>query len=561
MKTKNYYCLLILFTTVSIVACKWNNREVSQKKIDEINLKRGEIISCSPGKDEFGTLTFLNSCKGKAKEDFNTGVKLLHSFEYEEAEKMFAKVIDEEPECALAYWGVAMSNFHPLWSPATPDELRKGSKAIEIAQSISNKTKREEGYINAIATYYNNWEKTDHRTRCLKFEEAMKELHSAFPEDNEAAIFYALSLNGAADPTDKTYSKQKAAGKLLNALYDKFPNHPGVVHYIIHTFDTPELAELALSAARKYAAVAPSSAHALHMPSHIFTRLGLWNEGIQSNINSVSSARCYAEAAGIKGHWDEELHGLDYLVYGYLQKGDNIRAKQQLDYLNTITEVYPANFKIAYAFAAIPARYVIENKQWKEAANLQFHKANFDWQNFQWEKAITHFARLLGCVNTGGLQEAKVELTELQQAQSKLSAQKEVFKANKVLVQVKAAEAWILFKEGKHDEAIKLMNAAADLEDKTGKHPVTPGDVIPARELLGDMLMQMNKPSEAFYVYEASLKNTPLRFNGLYGAYTAAKQSGNILQAKAYSNQLVEIVQSTNSNRPEIASVKRFLKG
>ena len=477
-----------------------NERKVSEKKIDEINLKRGEIISCSPGTEEFGTLTFLNSCKGKAKEDFNTGVKLLHSFEYEEAEKMFAKVIDEEPECALAYWGVAMSNFHPLWSPATPDELRKGSKAIEIAHSISNKTPREEGYINAIAAYYNNWEKTDHRTRCLKFEEAMKELHSAFPEDNEAAIFYALSLNGAADPTDKNYTKQKVAGHLLNALYAKFPNHPGIIHYIIHTYDTPELAKFGLPAARKYATVAPSSAHALHMPSHIFTRLGLWNECIQSNLNSVSSARCYAEAAGIKGHWDEELHGLDYLIYGYLQKGDNILAKQQLEYFNTITEVHPANFKIAYAFAAIPARYVIENRLWHEAANFQFHQANFDWKNFPWEKSLTHFARLLGCVNTGNLSAAKVELIELQQAYDQLLAQKELFKANKVLVQLKTAEAWILFKEGKNGEAIKLMQAAADLEDKTGKHPVTPGDVIPARELLGDMLLQMNKPSDALYV-------------------------------------------------------------
>ena len=560
MKSQQNHLLFSIFLMGGIIACNNNNRSISQQSINDIKLKKGEVISCSPGKAEYGTLEFLTSCKEETKENFNTGVKLLHSFEYDEAEKMFAKIIGKDPECAMAYWGVAMSNFHPLWSPPTTDELIKGNKAIELATTISNKTEREEAYINAIATYYNNWEKTDHRTRCLKFEAAMKDLHTAHPKDIEASIFYALALTAAADPSDKSYAKQRVAGKLLDALYDKYPDHPGIVHYIIHTFDTPELATLALNAANKYAAVAPSSAHALHMPSHIFTRLGLWDESIQSNYNSVTSAKCYAEAAGIKGHWDEELHGLDYLMYGYLQKGDNINAKKQVDYLKTITEVAPANSKVAYAFAAIPARYVIENKLWKEAANLTFHKANFNWENHPWEKAITHFARILGSINTGDLTAARLELKELQKAQNKLLAMNETFKANKVLVQVNAAEAWILFKEGKNDEAIQKMNAAADQEDKTGKHPVTPGDIIPARELLGDMLMKMNKPADAFTVYEASLKNTPNRFNSVYGAFISAKHSGNDFQAKAYSNQLLNISKTGNSGRPELITVKKFLK-
>ncbi|MCW3078623.1 hypothetical protein [Segetibacter sp.] len=558
MKTKSCYSLFVFLVALGLSACNSNKTKISTQSIDEINLKRGDMIVCSPGKTEFGTLEFMTSCNGKAKEDFNTGVKLLHSFEYEEAEKMFAKVIDGDPECAMAYWGVAMSNFHPLWSPATVDELKKGNKAIEIAKLIGNKTKREEAYINAIAAYYTNWEKTDHRTRCLKFEQAMKDLHTTNKDDNEATIFYALSLVAAADPADKTYAKQKEAGKILNTLYAQSPNHPGIVHYIIHTFDSPELAELALPAARKYASVAPSSAHALHMPSHIFTRMGLWEESIQSNLNSVSSAKCYVEAAGIKGHWDEELHGLDYLVYSYLQNGDNAHAKQQVDYLHTINEVYPANFKIAYAFSAIPARYALENKLWQQAAGLQFHRANFDWQNYPWEKAITHFARVLGGVNTGNLPAARNELDELRRIHKRLLEQKEVFKADKVLVQVKASEAWILFKEGKNIEAIQLMQTAADVEDKTGKHPVTPGDVLPARELLGDMLMQMNKPCDALKAYKASLSKTPNRFNGLYGACVAAEKCGNKDDAKLYYKQLLKITRLVNPNRPELNSLKKM---
>ena len=550
------FCILI---TLTLLACHQKKAGVSEKLIDEIDLKRGEVISCSPGEKQFGEVEFEISCKGKAKEDFNTAIKLLHSFEYDEAEKVFAKVIDTEPECAMAYWGVAMSNFHPLWSPSTPAELKKGTKAVEIAKSISKKTKRESDYIDAIAAYYKEWDKVDHHTRCVNFEGEMKKLYTAYPNDSEAAIFYALATNAAADPADKTYAKQKEAGTILNALYARKPNHPGIVHYIIHTYDSPELAELALPAARKYASVAPSSAHALHMPSHIFTRLGLWDECIRSNLTSVSSAKCYAEASGIKGHWDEELHGLDYLVYAYLQKGDNEHAKEQFEYLNTINEVYPVNFKVAYAFAAIPSRYFLENKLWKEAANLQVHKTNIDWQNFQWEKAIIHFTRLFGSVNTGNLPAARTELNELKHIHEKLQDKKETYKANKVQIQLKASEAWILFKEGRNDEAVMLMNVTADLEDKTGKHPVTPGDVIPARELLGDLLLQMNKPGEALKAYEGSLHTTPNRFNSLYGAGLSAEKSGNNSKANLYYGRLLANTNAGNSSRTELTSIKKYL--
>jgi len=295
------------------------------------------------------------------------------------------------------------------------------------------------------------------------------------------------------------------------------------------------------------------------MPSHIFTRLGLWDECITSNIASTSSARCYAENAGIKGHWDEELHGLDYLVYAYLQKGENDLAKEQYDYLKTIHEVYPVSFKDAYAFAAIPARYLLENKFWKEAAGMNMHPVNFPWEKFPWQKAIIHFTRLLGSVHIGNIDSALAELKNLNTIHDTLTEQKDSYKANQVQIQIKTSEAWILFKKGNDNEALKLMKLAADMEDKTEKSPVTPGEVLPAMELLGDMLLQMNKPNEALEAYEADLKKHPNRFNGLYGAGLAAERSNNISKARLYYQQLITI-SSINSSRPELEAAKLFLK-
>jgi hypothetical protein len=345
MKSPFLLPAIFLFLSLIPLSCKENKTGPSKELISEMNLKRGALISCGPEEQQLGTLEFETSCSGKVKENFKVGVKFLHSFEYDEAEKVFANIIDQNPECAMAYWGIAMSNFHPLWTPPSEPELTKGGKAIEIAASIPGKSKREAAYINSIAAYYKDSDKADHRTRCIRFEKAMEELYRSYPDDKEAAVFYALALDAAADPADKTFRNQKKAGAILNALYPGRPDHPGIVHYTIHTYDYPALAELALPAARKYASIAPSSAHALHMPSHIFTRLGLWSECIHSNQLSLSSAKCYAETAGIKGHWDEELHAMDYLVYAHLQKGENDLAKKQLDALNAIDNVQPANFK------------------------------------------------------------------------------------------------------------------------------------------------------------------------------------------------------------------------
>jgi hypothetical protein len=559
MKCKKQLLLPGAMIALVFISCNNNGSAPANGSIEAMNLKRGNPVSCSPAGRQFGAVFFETSCSGKVKKDFDMAMALLHSFEYDEAEKVFANVIHTEPGCAMAYWGVAMANFHPLWAPPTQPELEKGSRAIGIAQSLPKRSGRETDYINAAAAFFNDWQKADHRTRMVRFEEAMRKLYAQFTADKEAAILYSLALTGTADPTDTSFSKQKKAGEILNEIYPGQPDHPGVIHYIIHSFDYPKLASMALPAARKYAAIAPSSSHAQHMPSHIFTRLGLWKEGIASNLAAAESARCYAENTGIKGHWDEEFHALDYLVYSYLQRGDNKLAKEQSDYLQTIKEAYPVNFKVAYAYAAIPARYLLENKMWKEAAALQLQPVNFSWEKYPWQKAIFHFTRLMGSANTGMLPNAVTELKNLQTIYDTLIQQKDKYKADQVLVQIKTGEAWIALKERKNEKALALMQEAANLEDKTQKHPVTPGEVLPARELLGDMLMQMNKPKDALVAYEKDLESHNNRFNGLYGAALAAELLKDLNRAYTFYHQLSMSAVPT-STRPELAHAKMFIE-
>ena len=546
--------------TLMMPSCKSKTAIPSRETIELLGLKSGAVISCGPLDVKFGSVDFEMICNNKVKKDFNLAVELLHSFEYDEAEKQFSKIIEEAPECAMAYWGVAMSNFHPLWNPPTEAELQKGARSIAIAKSISAKSARESGYINAIGLFYKDWDKTDHHTRCIYFEKAMEELHIKYPDDHEAAIFYALALDAAADTRDKSYANQKKAAAILNALYVIEPNHPGIIHYLIHTYDYPELAVLGLPAAKRYADVAASSSHALHMPSHIFTRLGLWDDDIHLNLRSIASAKCYAESAHIPGHWADELHALDYLVYAYLQKGENKLAGDQVEYLKAIKAVYPADFKVAYAFAAIPSRYCLENKNWKEAADLQIPPANFSWKAFPWQESIIHFARLLGAVHIENFGAAKSELAKLNELHDALVNQKDFYKSKKVEIQIKAGEAWSQFESADKAGALNMMKLAAAMEDSTEKHPVTPGEVIPARELLGDMLLQANQNAEALNAYESVLQKNPNRFNSLYGAGRAAEKLGDEQKAVFYFKQLLTITDAANSDRPELVTALSFIK-
>ena len=558
---KNSIRLFYILTAYALLSCNGRNPEPSKELIDGIKLKRGPLISCGTIDNQYGSVYFDMTCDEKSKADFNLAIALLHSFEYDESEKLFAKIIDENPKCAMAYWGVAMCNFHALWTPPTEAELIKGSKAVQIAQTITGESQRESAYINAIAVFYKDWNKIDHLTRCISYEKAMENIHTSYPGDKEAAIFYALALDASAKPTDKTFANQKKAASILNAIYPSEPDHPGIIHYIIHTYDYPGLAQLALPSARKYAQVAPSSAHALHMPSHIFTRLGYWDECIKSNLESVASAKCYGGQAGIKGHWDEELHGMDYLVYAYLQKGANNLAQEQLKYLKTFEQVDPVNFKVAYAFAAIPSRIYLENKNWKEAATVQLYPHNLPWAQFAWQESIIHFTRLLGAVHLNDNNRAILELTKLKKLHDTLEKQKDAYKSKQVAIQITTGEAWIHFISGQRQQALKKMKLAADMEDSTEKHPVTPGEVLPARELLGDMFFELGLYEDALQSYEAVLQKSPNRFNSLYGAGRSAEKLTKAKKTNLYYRQLLTTSDSTNSDRPELTSIAKFLKG
>lgn len=535
-----------------------NDSGPDEAAVKDLNLKQGRLVACGPPEKEFGTVQFTSSCSAKAEKDFNLGVSLLHSFEYDEAEKAFAKVIDADPSCAMGYWGVAMSNYHPVWPSAPlPEEIEKGRKALQIAKGLPHSSPIITDYINAIAAFYNDWSLTSHKEHGLAFSAAMEAMHKKYPEDKEVTIFYALSLVSTAEPTDKTYANQKKAAGILQGLYPGQPNHPGIVHYIIHSYDSPPLAALALDAARQYASIAPSSAHAQHMPSHIFTRLGLWDEAILSNKAAAASAKCYAENTGLQGHWDEELHAIDYLVYAYLQKGENDLAKEQVDYLKGFSNVSPVNFKVLYAFAASPARYLLENKRWKEAAAME-PLPGFPWEKYPWQKAIVHFTRLLGAAHTNDIAGAKKELSMLQQFHDSILAQKDSYKANQVLIQIRTGEAWISHAEKNNAKALELMKAAAEMEDKTEKAPVTPGEVLPARQLLGDMLMETGAYAAALTAYEADLAKHPGRFNSLYGAAQASEKTGNKEKASQYYGQLLEL--AGKSNREEVVLARSIVK-
>ena len=554
--------LVCLYTMLSVIliftAC--NNQEATAEKstVPELDLKRGNVVLCGPPDKEFGKVTFATLCSESVKKDFELAVALLHSFEYDEAEKVFAGIIDKEPKCGMAYWGVAMSNYHQVWpTQPTKEELIKGSKAIAIAKSLVDPKTPDYSYIDALSVFYQDWEAVDHKTRSKNYLDAMAKLHSDKPDNAEAAIFYALALLGTADLTDKTYKNQKQAGEILSKLQQS--NHPGIVHYIIHSYDYPELASMGLQAARKYASIAPAWAHAQHMPSHIFIRLGYWDESIHSNTVSADAAKCYADSSGVDGHWDEELHAVDYLVYAYLQKGDNQSAKKQVDYLKGMKKIFPVNFKVAYALAASPSRYNLENHLWKEASLLDFNTINFSWQTYPWQKAILHFARLMGEVHAGSLVNAKMELDSLKRMEAMLTAQKDSYKAGQVAIQAKMGEAWILYKEGKQNEALATMHAAVDMEDKTEKSVVTPGEVLPARELYADMLMSLNRPAEALKEYEADLKRHPNRFNGLYGAAVASEKLNDANKATHYYSQLLAIA-GKGSRKDELDRARMYME-
>ncbi len=510
-----------------------------------------------------GRVTFPVSCSSQSQTQFNRAVAWMHSFEYEEAEKAFADIAAAEPQCVMAYWGIAMSNYHPLWAPPSPAELQRGRDAIEKALTIASKTQRESDYIAAIQIFYADSNKIGHRARFLAYSEAMGKLHLSYPTDNEAAIFYALTLIAKGTITsDKSYVNEKSAAEILNGILKSQPQHPGVTHYLIHGYDSPALAHLALTAARSYAKIAPASAHAQHMPSHIFTRLGLWQESIGSNLDARASAKAYAVRHKMPGAWDEQLHAMDYLAYAYLQGAQDKAALGVLDELTKIRRVDPPNFKVAYSVTAIPARYTLERRQWAEAAKMAMpaDMEGFPWQKFRWAEAHIHFARAIGAAHTGdviSLRQSVEKLVGIREALLEVNGDYDWGK--QVDIERQIASAWLAYAIGNHDEALKLMRAAAELDEATEKHPVTPGAILPAREQLGELLLELKQPAAALKEFDNALRTTPNRFNAIYGAARSARSLGDRKKAKFYYSKLVELCQLGDTIRPEIQEAKDFL--
>jgi tetratricopeptide (TPR) repeat protein len=460
-----------------------------------------------------GKAPIATSCNEHAQALIDRGNALMHSFWYREAEIAFRQAAEADAECGMAWWGVAMSNLHPIWAPPTPAELKTGGEAAQKAASLGAKSDREKAYIAAINVFYANSEKLDHMTRMRAYESAMAELASKHPKEREAAIFHALALLGIADAKDKAYTKQKEAAAILNRVLPEAPEHPGVAHYLIHSFDYPDLAGLALPAARVYAKLAPGSPHALHMPSHIFTRLGLWDESIASNIASRDKAAAYVAKVMPGAAAFDELHAIDYLVYAYLQQGKVDDARKLVERVTSVTKIdNPDQFAAAYAISAAPARFAIERREWKEAAALAV-PAVINWSKVPYAEANIHFARGIGGARSGNLDAARDALARLAKIRETLIEQKNGFWADHVEIQRLSVAAWIAHAEKNDEEALKQMRAAADLDASTEKHPVTPGAIVPARELLAELLLDLGRRDDAIAEAKRVLEIAPNRKN------------------------------------------------
>ena len=501
-----------------------------------------------------GNVTFQTSCNPAVQPDFNRGVALLHSFWFSAAIDTFTGVVDKDPGCAMAHWGVAMSWWgNPFGGYRSPKALAAGRAAVEKARAAKPKTPREADYVEAVALLYKDFETVDQRTRTVAYEKAMEQVAAKHTGDSEARIFYALSLDQTALPTDRTYANQLKAAAILERELPAQPDHPGIAHYIIHSYDVPSLAPRALEAARRYAKLAPDAPHALHMPSHTFTRLGYWDESIKTNLASAAAARKDNAAS-------EELHALDYQTYAYLQTAQDAAAKKVVDAIGAIgarirTDVAdnaapaPAGF---FALAAIPARYALERNAWAAAAALPVHESAFPWTD-----AITYYARALGAARSGNPAAASKDIEKLGAIAEALKARNDNYWAGQADIQRRVASAWVQFAGGQRDAAIAAMREAADMEDATEKSAVTPGPIKPARELLGEMLLEAGKPAEALVAFEQTMKKEPNRFRGFFGAAKAAEAAGDSAKARTYYAKLVETCAAADTPvRPELVAAR-----
>ena len=474
-----------------------------------------------PAPEKLGAVNFPNSCSAGVQKEFERAVALLHSFAYSAAEKAFREVINADPNCAMAHWGVAMTYYHQLWEPQiAAHDLERGRSEIERAREIGGRSERERGFIDALNLMYASADSVPVRDRAHSYAEAMARLAERNPDDVECQVFYALALIGTASPADATHANEKRAVALLEPLFLKHPDHPGIPHYLIHACDNSELARRGLAPARAYSQIAPSAPHALHMPSHIYTRLGMWPDSIASNL----AARTAAQSQGDIG---EQLHAMDYLTYAYLQLGRDAEAARVVADLRSMTGLHANEFKVGYAATAMPVRYAIERRQWKDAAQLE-PVAGAQPQVF----AISAWARAVGLARSGDAVAARAETDRLKTAWEQLRSARDDYWATQVHVQLNEALGWTAHAEGKNEEAVKLMRAAADEEDAVEKRPVTPGAIVPGREQLGDLLLELGQPTEALKEFESALSMAPQRRAALAGVARAREMAGKPGPAK-----------------------------
>jgi tetratricopeptide (TPR) repeat protein len=526
--------------------------------------------------NKVGKVVFPTSCDAKVQAEFERGVALLHSFFYEEAHSIFESVTRQDPNCAIGFWGIAMTFYHPIWAPPTPEEMESGTKAAEQARGKATPatSERERLLIDSIAAFY----RTDdagapaeamgqschgptggHPARAKAYWKAMKHAHERLPDDEEVTAFYALSLLGSAAPADLELKNQKQAAALLEKLWARRQDHPGVAHYLIHSYDYPPLARRGLPAAMKYASIAPRVPHVLHMPSHIFVRLGMWREAIDSNLASAEAARAYVAQKHPGATSMEELHANDYAVYAYLQTGQDEKARQLVVRSAAMKTMFPPmDMAGAYAAGAIPARFAIERHAWQEAARLTVPQMEF-WARFPFTEAHIEYARGLGRARSGDVQGARQSLARLAQLRDATKDARFAYFKNHLELQHQAVTAWVARAERKDQAAVKALRKAAEMEEKLGKHPVSPGPVYPIREQLGELLLELDRPAEALVAFRASLKISPHRFYGLHGAAQAARLAGKEAEARKYFEELIALAGEGDGKRREIDEARQFL--
>ena len=499
--------------------------------------------------ENVGTVSFPTSCAPAVQSQFERGVALLYSFEYEVADAQFEEVAKKDPGCAMAYWGQAMTLYHELWDRPGKADLARGAALLAKARSLQPPTARERDYVQALSVFYSDTDKLGHNQRADAYAEAMRGVHERNPNDHEAAIFYALSLLASGPERDPNLTHAKAAVAVLNKLYDEQPNHPGIAHYIIHSCDNPVMASLALPAARKYAGIAPSSPHAVHMPSHIFARLGLWQDDINSNVAAIRVADSMAAHHHVMHH---KVHSMDFLEYAYMQIGDDASAKATIE---QIAAIRPAQMDpefedyLLVRQAEGPAKYALERRQWKEALGLQPIGAPADVQ------LVTYWGR---AVAAGHLHDAVAAQDALKHYDELLEATRKgprAYIVDGLKNEHQLVQAWAAYAAGNSDDALRLLRAVADNQDKAGKGETA----LPAREMLADVLLDLQRPQEALAEYEISLRTDPNRFNGLYGAAQAAMQVRQKEKADTYYAQLLKNCEGTRSDRPELAQAKTLL--